>query len=250
MPRKKNEEVKEAVLVEEKKKTKKSTKQKETVITEENVDTQTEVINQSEETIKKETKPYFFPRLVAYMIDVLIISVICSGILLFFPENENYDKYMQEYEQIQTEAIENNTPFLKTLELSSSVLYDIDYCNTLPMIVEVVGVILYFIVFQFYNKGQTFGKKIMKLRLVSASGEPLNMNQVAIHAIFINSILTNILIIASLLLIGRDYYFYASLIVQLLDIIFVFATLMMILFRKDGRGFHDILAKTKVVQEN
>ncbi len=247
MSREKKEEIKEAVII-DKKKSKKKTKE----MQEQNqnkMESIVEVENEKENKEQKETKPYFFPRLVAYIIDVLIVSTICTGVLFFLPENKNYKKYMEEYEKIQTEAIEKNTPFIEVMKLSSDVVYDLDYSNVFPMIVQVVLIILYFIVFQFYNKGQTLGKKLMKLRLVSVNQEPLNINQVSIHAILINSILINMLVLASLLLLGRNYYFYASLVIQVLDFTLIFVILMMILFRKDGRGLHDVLAKTKVIQE-
>ena len=56
--------------------------------------------------------------------------------------------------------------------------------------------------------------------------------------------------IAALLFSGRNYYYYASLSLQLLSGIIIFVTLMMIFFRKDGRGLHDVVTGTKVIQEN
>lgn len=234
MARKKKEEIIEAEVVE-----KKSTK-KENV--EEKV--QIETINNGND------KPYFFPRLVAYIIDIMLVSIVCTGILMIIPENKNYDKYMKEYEQIQTEFIEEKIDSDEYFNKSIDVVYDIDYSNVLPMIIEVVLIILYFIVFQFYNKGQTFGKKLMKLRVVSTKGDKLTLNQVAYRALIINSILINILILGSLLFLGRNYYYYASLVLQVIGSIIIVVTLMMIFFRKDGRGLHDVIAGTKVIQEN
>lgn len=234
MARKKKEEIIEAEVVE-----KKSTK-KESVVEKVEVET----INKSND------KPYFFPRLVAYIIDIMLVSIVCTGILMVIPENKNYDKYMKEYEQIQTDFIEEKIDSEEYLNKSMDVVYDIDYSNVFSMITEVVLIILYFIVFQFYNKGQTFGKKLMKLRVVSTKGDNLTLNQIAYRALIINSILINILILGSLLFLGRDYYYYASLVLQVIGSIIIVVTLMMIFFRKDGRGLHDVIAGTKVIQEN
>lgn len=206
--------------------------------------------DRTEEVIKDNVKPYFFPRLVAYIIDVILVSIICSGIMFFIPENKNYDKYMKEYEKIQTDfMIENKITAEEYFNKSLDVVYDIDYNNVLPIIIEVVLIILYFVVFQFYNKGQTFGKKLMKLRVISVKDEELTLNQVAYRALIINSILINILMLGSLLFLGRNYYFYANTTLQFIAVIIEFTTLMMILFRKDGRGLHDVIAGTKVIQE-
>lgn len=207
-----------------------------------------------EEALTKETlkndKPYFFPRLVAYIIDVTLVSIVCSGILFLFPKNENYSKYLKEYQEVQTNFIDNKIKADEYIHKVADITYDIDYSNVLSMIVEVVLLILYFIVFQFYNKGQTFGKKLMKLRVVNNNGNELTLNQVTCRALIIDSILINLFMIAALLFSGRNYYYYASLSLQILSGIIIFVTLMMIFFRKDGRGLHDVVTGTKVIQEN
>jgi len=228
MARKKKEEVIEAVVVE------KESKKKETI---------------KEEKVSN-NKPYFFPRLVAYIVDIFLVSIVCTGIMFLVPENKNYDKYMKEYEQIQTDYMEEKIDTKEYLNKSMDVVYDIDYSNVIPMIIEVVLIILYFIVFQFYNKGQTFGKKLMKLRVVSTKDNDLSLNQVAYRALIINSVLVNILILGALLFLGRNYYYYVSLVLQAIASVIIIATLMMILFRKDGKGLHDVVAGTKVIQEN
>ena len=203
----------------------------------------------TKETLKND-KPYFFPRLVAYIIDVTLVSIVCSGILFLFPKNENYSKYLKEYQEVQTNFIDNKIEADEYIHKVADITYDIDYSNVLSMIVEVVLLILYFIVFQFYNKGQTFGKKLMKLRVVNNNGNELTLNQVTCRALIIYSILINLIMIAALLFSGRNYYYYASLSLQLLSGIIIFVTLMMIFFRKDGRGLHDVVTGTKVIQEN
>ncbi len=208
------------------------------------------VIEEKETNTDTFDKPYFFPRAVAYIIDILLVSIVCSGILFLIPENKNYDAYVKEYEQIQTDVIEKKIDTKEYFNKAIDIVYDIDYSNCMSMIIEIVVIILYFIVFQYYNNGQTLGKKIMKLRVISNNGDSLSLNQVAYRALIINSVLINMLIVAALLFLGRNYYYYASLLLQIISEIIVIVTLIMIMFRKDGRGLHDIIAGTKVVQEN
>lgn len=227
MPRKKKEEVIEAVICED------------------NTNRENKCVIES-----SSKKPYFFPRLVAYIIDMILVSLVCTGIMFVVPKNNNYQKYMKEYEKIQTELIEEKIDVKEYFNKAVDIVYDIDYCNVFSMIIEVTLIILYFVVFQFYNKGQTFGKKLMKLRVVSTKDNDLTINQVTYRSLIINSILINILILGSLLFLGKNYYFYANYVLQLLSVTIVFVTLIMILFRKDGRGLHDVVAGTKVIQEN
>ncbi len=238
MPRKKKDEVIDAVIYEKKPKKKENNKSK---------TPKQEII--VEDTLEKEEKPYFFPRLVAYIIDILLVSLVCSTIMFLLPENKNYDKYMNEFEQVQLDLVENNITLEEYANKAIDIVYDIDYSNVASMIIEVVIIILYFIVFQFYNKGQTLGKKLMKLRVVSIHSDELTLNQMAYRSLIINSILVNILIIGSLLFLGRNSYYYASGTIQMIAGIVMLVTLFMILLRHDGRGIHDLVAGTKVIQE-
>lgn len=194
-------------------------------------------------------KPYFFPRAIAYIIDILIVSLISSLIMCAVPQDKNYKIYMDEYTKLQTDYIEHNIDQDTFTSRAKPLIYDIDSAGVSSSFVQIIVIILYFVVFQFYNKGQTLGKKFMKLRVVSKKGD-LTLNQVAFRSLFNNSIIVNLLMIGSVLFIGRDFYYYASLGIQIFSVALVLAILFMILFKKDGRGLHDVLADTDVIQEN
>lgn len=194
-------------------------------------------------------KPYFFPRAIAYIIDVLLVSIVCTGVLLLIPKNDTYEQYYKEYEQIQSDFISEKIDSREYLDKSKDIIYGLNSNNVISMIVEVVLIILYFIVFQFYNKGQTLGKKLMKIRVVSVKDSELSLDQVAYRALIVNSILFNILAIGAVLFADKSYYYYAYSGIQLLSSTVFFITILMILFRKDGRGLHDVIAGTKVIQE-
>ncbi|MCI5966954.1 MAG: RDD family protein [Tenericutes bacterium] len=194
-------------------------------------------------------KPYFFPRAIAYIIDVLLVSIVCTGVLLLIPKNDTYEQYYKEYEQIQSDFISEKIDSREYLDKSKDIIYGLNSNNVISMIVEVVLIILYFIVFQFYNKGQTLGKKLMKIRVVSVKNGELSLDQVTYRALIVNSILFNILAIGAVLFAGKSYYYYAYSGIQLLSSTVFFITILMILFRKDGRGLHDVIAGTKVIQE-
>ncbi len=202
------------------------------------------------DAVLDEEKPFFFPRLVAFVLDFLIVYLMMIGIAFVLPANSNHEKYLEEYKTVQTELIEKKLTNKEYTNRMKDLVYDIDYSSTLVTLSQTVVFILYFIVFQFYNKGQTIGKKLMKIKVVSTKGKDLTIDQVAIHSIIANSIVIKILLIASVLFIGKEYYYYASLGLQLLNYFVIIVALLMIIFRKDGKGIHDVLANTKVISVN
>lgn len=201
------------------------------------------------DTIIDEEKSYFFPRFAAYAIDFVIVILISSLIVGFVPQNKNLEKYQKESEQILKDYQKGNIDTKDYFNKMAPVSYDMDYANLPSTFISLTISILYFIVFQYYNKGQTFGKKLMKIKVMSTDGN-LSINQMAIRALFINLILFNVLVIGAVLFAGKTYYFNTNLIIEVVAFIFVVISSVFAMYRKDGRGLHDMMANTKVIKEN
>ena len=198
-------------------------------------------------------KSYFFPRFIAYILDVLIVGIVATLILSVIPSNDKYDKYMKEYETIQTNYLEKKIETNEYFEKSKDLVYELDKMAVPSTLIKVVLYIGYFIVFQAYNKGQTLGKKLMKIKIINTKKDELtgtynvSINQMAIRSIIINSIGINLLMIGSILFINKDAYYYASVSIQGLSFLIIVLSLLMIFIRKDGKGLHDVAANTMVV---
>ena len=110
--------------------------------------------------------------------------------------------------------------------------------------------VLYFGLFQYYNKGQTIGKKLMKIKVVSNDGKKLKLSQVIIRMLIINSVLTSVILISLISFESKGLYISTSKYINMIDATLVSASIIMIMFKNDGRGLHDLLANTKVVYVN
>lgn len=196
---------------------------------------------------EKHQPAFFFPRAIAYIIDFIIVMILSTGVLMLVPVDKNHEKYMKEYQKVQTDYNEQKIDAEEYLNKAKTLVYDIDHSNVISMIVQIVILILYYIVFQFYNKGQTLGKKLMKLKVVSIDDQNVSMDQLIIRSLIIQSILSNIVIIGFVLFIGRDLYYYASFCIQGIQILITIISIFMVMYSKKNRGLHDYLAKTKVV---
>lgn len=199
---------------------------------------------------KYKQKAFFFPRLIAYIIDVIIISLVVSGILMVVPQSENYSKYLEESKQLQTDFMEEKISSSEYMNRLMDVVYDIDYCSVISMIVEVIVIILYFVVFQCYNKGQTIGKKLMHIRIVSNDNSELNVNHYLMRSVIINSLFLDVLIIGMVLFMNRQIYGYFSYVLQGIQVVIIIVSAFMVMYRRDGRGIQDYLGNTKVIMCN
>jgi len=192
-------------------------------------------------------KAYFFPRLVAYVVDVFIVSMVASLICYFIPMN-NYNELQQELTSVQEKFLNEEISEKEYLNQTALISYDLDYAAVPSYIVQVAVLILYYVVFQFYNKGQTLGKKLMKIRVVANDDKyELTINDYIYRSVILNALLANFLLIIFVLFLDRNYYFYTSFTLQIVQIVLSLITIFMVLFKKDGRGLHDMVAHSKVV---
>lgn len=245
-----SKEIKAKKETEEKQVKKKKGKQLEPEVKEEAKPEVAEVLLESKtigEKVTSRPKAYFFPRVLAYLIDIIIVTVLSTLFISVVPENKNYTAYLTEYQKLQSSFLEGNMDSDEYVNKTAEIVYDIDYNNVLPMIMEIVVLILYFIVFQFYNKGQTIGKRLLRIRVVSEDDGEVSMNQYILRSFIIPSIISKMLIIALVLFMGREYYYYASFTVQGIQTVLIIVSIFMVMYSNTGRGLHDRLAKTKVI---
>ena len=191
----------------------------------------------------------FVERLGALIIDLAIITLFTSIFSTFVVNKDNYDKLTKESTELMENYMDGKIKPTTYINRASDISYDIAR-ETGGLSIITLGVyILYFIVFQFKNKGQTIGKKVFKLRVVSNDERELNMNNFAIRSLIVNNILGDLIILSLSILGTKNIYFESSMIVEVIEYGLIFATAITVLSRTDKRGIHDLITNTKVIKE-
>lgn len=196
-----------------------------------------------------------FKRICAYIIDIAIVSFILflfSKIEILNPNVDKINSIQNEYEKYIETVAKNDADVTKLLkdDKVQNYIYELAKLQVPTSILNVVITFGYFVVFQFFNKGQTIGKKFMKIRVKSIKGDKLSFMQVVGRSLLINEILVSILIIIFVSCLSQSVYFNARRILELIDMIIVYGSLGFMMFRSDGCGIHDLLVHTCVVNED
>ena len=194
-------------------------------------------------------KALLFQRLVAYIIDVLLITMLVSIVSIPFTNTKSLEKLEKKQQEImikyQEGKINSDTYFIEYSDVYYKMSRDTGFTTLITILLEV----LYFVVFQLYNGGQTIGKKIMKIRIISDDGD-LSMNQMIFRSFIANFILVNLVCFVILLFSSKNTYFVSSVLITCIQYLLVFISFIMVGRKKDGRAIHDKLVHTTVIRED
>ena len=193
-------------------------------------------------------KAKFFDRLTAYIIDVIIISLITSIIFTSIPTNNK--ELEKQLSSLQDEVLSNNITYEEFVDEYQDLYYKNKKDTMTQSAITLTITIAYFVIFQYMNKGQTIGKKILHLRVIDNNTEkPLSIFKGLIRSLLIWNILSGTLGIVLIYILNKESYITSYLIISSIESIFIFITAMFSLYRKDNRGLHDIIINSKVIIE-
>lgn len=192
-------------------------------------------------------KALFFQRFMAFMIDVIIVYLAISIVSTPFINSKNSEKLSDKafniMEQYRSGEIDTESYILQYADVT----YKLAKANGLVTVITMLLYVCYYVVYQLYKNGQTIGKKLMKIRVVSNDGK-LSVNQMIFRSFVANSLLVEIVGFIFLLFGTKDIYFYGTFLFQIIQYLITFISVIMIINRKDGCSVHDLLVHTKVVQ--
>ena len=180
-------------------------------------------------------------RIIAYLIDTLIITFAASMLASISYLNPQLSKYNEIYDDY-VEFIDNDVEEInqeKLLEIN----YQLERNNIYGATISITLTILYFVIFQKYNGGQTLGKKLTKIKI---NNDPSIFNYF-IRFLILNNGIFNILKVILLLKISKGDYISISKYLYLIELMLEVGILVTMTIRKDGKGLHDLIAKTEVV---
>ena len=190
-----------------------------------------------------------FKRFLAYIIDIIIITLIASAFSKIKFINPNADKLDELQQEYTSYILENpNAAMNSKDETILNMSYDLAKLGIYNSVITLVITFLYFSIFQYYTGGKTAGKKLLGIQVISTDGGELKLSQVVIRSAIVNSIITSTLVCICMVTLSKQNYISISNVIQILDIGIVLLCAGMIIYREDGVGFHDKLAHTKVVR--
>ncbi|MEG2322597.1 MAG: RDD family protein [Bacilli bacterium] len=179
-------------------------------------------------------------RLLAYIIDTVLILIIIMSLKSLLPQN----KYEHELGNLNENYIENKIEFNEYKVNYINIIHNIDKSQIGINILLTILLIISFVIIPLLNKGQTLGCKLMKIRITSSN--KLNMDDLIKRSIIMNGTGYMFLMFIILFFVSSNIYFILINIFAFLQIIVVIVSGFMVLYSKQHQGIADILTKTRI----
>ncbi|MGE5455913.1 MAG: RDD family protein [Ignavibacteriales bacterium] len=189
----------------------------------------------------------FSKRCFAYLFDVTFLIIFLAVTSSFVLNMDNQKVLNDELTTIENQFLDDKISLNTYLNQASSVYHEMDKERVMVSILNIMYILIYFIVIPFNNKGQTYGKKMVGIKVVREDKEELTLNDLIYRNLFINGLGYMLICLSLVYLIPSFYYFITSSILSFIQIVLVFTSIFMILYRHDKKGLHDLWTKTKVV---
>lgn len=87
----------------------------------------------------------------------------------------------------------------------------------------------------------------MKLRVVSNNEKKLNFWKYLIRIVILNNIWLSLINVGAVYVVSGVKFYYVTYVISMLSSLIYMLNLIMVMFRKDNRGLHDMVAGTKVI---
>lgn len=186
-------------------------------------------------------------RLLAYIVDTFIITMLLTLISGFIPERSNYEKLLKESENNVQMFLDNEINAQTYINKEAEIYHDIDKENILFDIIQSIVVIGYFIILPMCYGGKTLGKKLFKIKIVSSNGE-LTYNNLIIRSFFINGLGYLLLSLALIYVLPSMAYFIVTTILGFIESVLLIISLVMMIKRDDHKTIHDLISDTQVIE--
>ena len=192
-------------------------------------------------------KPYFLRRLVAYLIDLILVSLLAGVISLLVIKDETYNKDTERLMQLTKDYSTGELTKEQYTEQFDDLNYQVTKEGVGITIVNCSVALVYYVILCYFCHGITLGKYIMKLQIVSAKDKELNMGNYLLRGLLVNLILSNIASIICVYAFNKETFIAVYPKISTCFTFFILASLLFMMYRNDGRGLHDLIANTKII---
>lgn len=188
-------------------------------------------------------KSNFFRRVGAYLLDSFIVIFILSLITVGFESNS---KLIDEANDLLNSYANQEITISEYNDKVMNINYELQKENVWVNRISCALYAGYFILFAYFNNGQTIGKKVFKIRIVDKDNNKIKFRQIFIRSIFIYGIMSSFYSSVFINFLSVNTFNVIASGISYIEYTFIIVCFFMVLYKKDKRGLHDIISGTLI----
>lgn len=186
-------------------------------------------------------------RIFAYIIDIVLISVVANLIFGWAYRNTNYAEFLDK-NKMYIDQLTKYGSTEPTEEELIDIAYDLNKIES-PLLIITLGLtVFYFGIVSFVFNGQTIGKKILHIKVVPMKGKKLNPGLYMIRELILTNSIFKLLDIINVSVASKPTWAVCNTILTYCENFTIIILLGVMIFRNDERSLHDIICKTNVIE--
>lgn len=198
----------------------------------------------------KINKASFGKRILAYLIDIILVMVVVVLLETLLPRNNNIDILNKEFNDTTDRYFNKQIDFSIYFNQVALIFKDLDEARIMYSVINAILIFIYFIFVPYFFDGKTIGKKILKIKTVRNDKECLSLKNLVIKNMIDTGLMYMLFSLALIYILPSMSYFIFTLVLSILQISLMTISVCMIIKRKDKRGLNDILSGTKVIEDS
>lgn len=191
----------------------------------------------------------FYKRALAYLIDVIVVVLLFMVIAYFIPQSKNIYSLQIELDWINESLMLNEMDLGIYFHRIGIVYYDMYKVLMVFNILSLVIGIFYFGILQWKLNGQTLGKKLFKIQVISNDDYGVSLPQLFVRGLIINGFFFAIYSLLMSFLLAKYVYFVTVVLVGMIQVALFLVSVFMVFYSRKKRGLHDIIGRTKVIEK-
>lgn len=197
----------------------------------------------------KPNKASLGKRILAYLIDIILVFIIVILLEALLPKNNNIEILNRELNDTTDQYFSKQINFSVYFNQTALIFKDLDEARIMYSVINAVLIFIYFIFIPYFFDGKTIGKKILKIKTIRNDQECLSLKNLVVKNMIDTGLMYMLFSLMLIYILPGTSYFTFTLFLSIFQIGLMIASFVMIIRRKDKRGLNDILSGTKVIED-
>ena len=195
-------------------------------------------------------KPPFYKRVIAYVVDLLIVTILASLISLIFTDSKQYEIDSKKMIDIANQYKQGEITKEEYLAQYDEINYAISQDSVTITIITCVVALVYYVLMCYYCHGITLGKYMVKIKVSSSNDRKLTIFNYLLRSLIANMILLNVINVILIKVLDKQSFISTYGYINYFFTILILVSIIVMVYLNDGRGLHDLISNTEVIYIN